>query len=305
MSDAPPGTLPATEGVDPRWLDLHAWPSATALDALLESQMAAVAAVRPALPAIAAAAEAAAARLRGGGRLIYCGAGTSGRIAVQDGAELGPTFDWPQDRLGLLIAGGAEALTRAVENAEDRSGLAEADMRAQRVAAQDVVVGLAASGATPYVLACLAQARAAGALTVGIANSPGAPLLAACDHAVLVQTGAEPIAGSTRLKAGTSQKVVLNLLSTLIMLRLHRVWRGQMVDMVPRNEKLRRRAARMLRTLTACDENQARDALARSDGSVKLAILLVHGLDAAEARARLTAADGNLTDALPRGLPGA
>ena len=273
MSDA----LPSTEGVDPRYLKLDEWPSVVALDALLEAQMAAVAAVRPALPAIAAAAEAAAARLAVGGRLIYCGAGTSGRIGVQDGAELPPTFDWPEERLGLLIAGGAEALTRAVENAEDRVDLAEADMAAQAVGAGDVVIALAASGATPYALACLRLGRAAGALTIGVANSAGAPLLEAADHPVFVATGAEPIAGSTRLKAGTSQKVVLNLLSTLIMVRLGRVWRGQMVDMVARNEKLRLRAVRMVRSLTGCGEAAAREALGRAGGGVKAAIRLLEG----------------------------
>ena len=291
-------SLPATEGVDPRYLALDEWPSAVALEALLEAQMSAVAAVRPALPAIAAAAEAAATRLRAAGRLIYCGAGTSGRIGVQDGAELPPTFDWPEDRLGLLIAGGNEALTRAVENAEDRIDLAQADMAAQHVTAADVVVGLAASGATPYVLACVGQARQAGALTIGVANSPDAPLLAAADHPILVQTGAEPIAGSTRLKAGTSQKVVLNLFSTLVMLRLGRVWQGRMVDMVARNQKLRRRAVRMVCALTGCTEDAAVDALARSNNNTKLAVLLLHGMDPSAAVEILAECGGNLGAAL-------
>ena len=293
-----PEALPATEEVDPRYLALDEWPSAVALEALLEAQSSAVAAVRPALPAIAAAAEATAARLRDGGRLIYCGAGTSGRIGVQDGAELPPTFDWPEDRLGLLIAGGPEALTRAVENAEDRADLAHADMEAQHVTAADAVIGLAASGATPYVLACLAYARHAGALTVGIANSPGAPLLAAAGHPILIRTGAEPIAGSTRLKAGTSQKIVLNLLSTLVMLRLGRVWQGRMVDMVARNDKLRRRALRMVRALTGCTQAAAQDALAQAGGKIKLAILLLHGLDPQTAEQRLAACGGSLSRVL-------
>jgi N-acetylmuramic acid 6-phosphate etherase len=304
MSDPPPAAgpaspgQPATEGVDPRYAALDEWPSAVALEALLEAQMSAVAAVRPALQAIAAAAEAAAARLAGDGRLIYCGAGTSGRIGVQDGAELPPTFDWPEHRLGLLIAGGPPALTRAVENAEDRADLAAADIAAQHVTAADVVIALAASGATPYALACLAHARVAGALTIAVANSAGAPLLALADHPVLVQTGAEPIAGSTRLKAGTSQKVVLNLLSTLIMLRLGRVWRGQMVDMVARNEKLRRRAVRIVRGLTGCTDDAAAAALARAGGSSKLAILLLHGLTLEQAQDRLTANQGSLGQVL-------
>jgi N-acetylmuramic acid 6-phosphate etherase len=279
-------------------LALDEWPMAVALDALLEAQMAAVAAVRPALPEIARAAEAAAERLRRGGRLIYCGAGTSGRIGVQDGAELPPTFDWPEEKLGLLIAGGQPALTRAVENAEDRSDLAETDMAAQSPGALDVLIALAASGATPYALACLAIARTAGALTIGVANSPAAPLLDAADHPILVATGAEPIAGSTRLKAGTSQKIVLNLLSTTIMLRLGRVWRGQMVDMVARNEKLRRRALRMVRALTGCSEDDARHALAAADGRTKLAILLLHGVSRDDALRRLDEAGGHLGAAL-------
>jgi N-acetylmuramic acid 6-phosphate etherase len=294
MSDA----LPTTESVDPRYLGLDEWPTAVALDALLEAQMAAVAAVRPALPHIARAAEAAAERLRRGGRLIYAGAGTSGRIGVQDGAELPPTFDWPEQSLCLLIAGGQAALTRAVENAEDSIDFANADMAGQKPGALDVVIALAASGATPYALACLDCAKKSGALAIGIANSPGAPLLAAADHPILLETGAEPIAGSTRLKAGTSQKIALNLLSTTIMLRLGRVWRGQMVDMVARNEKLRCRAVRMVRSLTGCTDEDARAVLAKAGGRTKLAILLYHGIDADEAACRLAASDGHLGRAL-------
>jgi len=286
--------LPHTEIVDPRYLGLDSWDSLTALNAVWEAQMAAVAAVRPALPAIAAAAEAAACRLRGTGRLIYCGAGTSGRLGVLDASELPPTFDWPPERLHYLLAGGQAALTRAVENAEDRADLALADVTAARVNDCDVVVVLAASGSTPYALECANQARARWALTIGIANSPGAPLLAACDHGILVQTGAEPIAGSTRLKAGTSQKVVLNLLSTQIMLKLGRVWRGQMVDMVARNEKLRRRVLRMVMGLTGATEAAARDALAQTGGKAKLAILVLSGFDVDEASTKLAQAGGQL-----------
>ncbi len=289
--------LPATEGTDPRYLHLAEWPSEVALDALLEAQLAAVAAVRPALTAIAAAADEAATRLRStAGRLIYCGAGTSGRIGVQDGAELPPTFNWPQTRLALLIAGGPQALTQAVENAEDRTDRAATDIAALSPTAHDVLIAIAASGATPYPLACLRLAAEAGAQTIAIANSPGAPLLAAATHPILLQTGAEPIAGSTRLKAGTSQKVALNLLSTTIMLRLGHVYRGQMVDMQARNEKLRGRAVRMVRSLTGCDDAAARDALSHTDGHVKAAVLVVHGIAAPDAS--LAACDGDLGRAL-------
>jgi N-acetylmuramic acid 6-phosphate etherase len=287
--------LPQTEHTDPRTIDLDQWPPVSAVTALWEGQLAAVAAIRPAIPAIAAAAEAAAARLRARGRLIYCGAGTSGRLGVLDASELPPTFDWPPQRLHHLLAGGPTALTQAVENAEDRIDFAEADVAAAKITDCDVLIAVAASGATPYAITCAALARARWALTIGIANSPGAPLFDACDHAILVETGPEPIAGSTRLKAGTAQKVVLNLLSTTIMLRLGRVWRGQMVDMVARNEKLRRRALRMVRGLTGASEEDARTALAQAGGKAKLAILLLHGLDADTAANALATHGGHLS----------
>jgi N-acetylmuramic acid 6-phosphate etherase len=295
MSEKP---LPQTEDSDPRYYAIEDWPTKVAALALWESQMAAAAALKPALPAIAAAAEAAATRLGTHGRLVYCGAGTSGRLGVLDASELPPTFDWPQERVVFCMAGGTAALTRSVENAEDRTDLAEADIAALKLTDCDVVIAVAASGTTPYALACAAQARVRWALTVGIANSAGAPLLSACDHAILAETGPEAIAGSTRLKAGTAQKMALNLFSTLTMIRLGRVWRGQMVDMVARNEKLRRRALRMVMMLTGCSEAAARNALAAAGGKAKLAILLVHGLDADEATARLAQYKGNLGRAL-------
>ena len=304
MSEAPlPATLsqaslPATEATNPRFAAIDAWPSTDILDALLESQMAAVAAVRPALPALAAAADAAAAQLQQGGRLAYAGAGTSGRIGVQDGAELPPTFAWPRDRLVFLIAGGETALMHAVENAEDRDDLARKDVADAQLGPADVVLGLAASGATPYTLACLQAARAAGALTIGIANSPGAPLLDIAHHAILIDTGAEPIAGSTRMKAGTAQKVALNLFSTLLMVRLGRVYRGQMVDMAARNSKLRGRAVRMLQGLTGCTPDAATAALSQAGGTVKTAMLILRGLSRENADALLARHHGQLRQAL-------
>jgi N-acetylmuramic acid 6-phosphate etherase len=290
--------LPATEAVSPRTADLDAWESPAVLEALWEGQMTAVAAVRPALGAIAAAAEAASARLGEGGRLVYVGAGTSGRIGVQDGAELPPTFDWPESRLVLLIAGGEAAFLHAIENAEDRRDLAQEAIERHGIGAADVVIGLAASGATPYTLACVQAARARGALTIGIANSPGAPLLEAAEHPILVETGAEPIAGSTRMKAGTAQKVVLNLFSTLLMVRLGRVYRGLMVDMLARNAKLRHRAERMLTAITGRDGEAVRRALDVAGGKVKLAVLVLEGLDRAAAEALLDRHGGRLREAL-------
>lgn len=293
--------LPATEQASPRFVDLDAWPTIVQIEALYESQLDALAAVRPALSSISRAAEAAVVRLRGdhGGRLVYAGAGSSARLGAQDGAELEPTFDWPPERLALLIAGGTGALTQAVENAEDDSRAARGALAALAIGARDVVIALAASGATPFTLACLDGARTAGALAIGIANSPNAPLLAAADHAILLQTGAEPIAGSTRLKAGTAQKVVLNLLSTAIMTGLGRVHAGRMVDMRARNEKLRRRAVTMVCDLAGCAPEIARDALVACDMRVKPAILVAMlGIQADSARQLLEAHQGNLRAAL-------
>lgn len=285
---------PATEGASPRYTELETWPAETALQSMWEGQLAAIAAIGPALPALAAAAQAAAERLRGGGRLAYAGAGTSGRIGVQDGAELAPTFDWPLDRLVFLMAGGEQALIRASEGAEDRADQAEQDVRDAGIGGSDVLIGLAASGTTPYTIACIAAARAAGALTIGLANSPGAPLLAAAAHPILIATGAEVIAGSTRMKAGTAQKAALSLFSSMVMTLLGRVYRGQMVDMLARNDKLRRRALRMLQGLTGCSLEQAAAALTQTDGRVKQAILVVRGLRPADAAAMLERCGGDL-----------
>jgi N-acetylmuramic acid 6-phosphate etherase len=291
-------TLPATETIDPRTEDLDSWPAEAILATLWEGQLAAVAATRPALPAIAAAAAAAAQHLAAGGRLVYAGAGTSGRIGVQDGAELPPTFDWPQDRLVLLMAGGDQAFTRSVENAEDDAEAAAAAIAHHDIGLNDVVLGIAASGSTPFTTAALVAAAARGALTIGIANSPGGTVLAAADHPILAETGPEAIAGSTRMKAGTAQKVVLNLFSTLLMVQLGRVHRGLMVDMLARNEKLRRRAERMLAHLTGAPPEPVRAALTEAGGSVKRAVLVLQGLSAPAAQALLDANANNLRRAL-------
>jgi N-acetylmuramic acid 6-phosphate etherase len=289
---------PATESIDQRYENLDEWSPTGILDAMWEGQMAAVAAVRAALPAIEAAAEASVPLLRGAGRLVYAGAGTSGRIGVQDGAELPPTFDWPQDRLVLLMAGGDVAFTRSIENAEDDRAAAAAAVSRHGIGAADVVLGIAASGNTPFTTQVLEEAGRRGALTIGIANSPDGTLLAAAAHPILVETGPEAIAGSTRMKAGTAQKIVLNLYSSLVMIRLGHVYRGLMVDMQARNEKLRRRAEAMLHHLTGRDEAAIRAALETAGGNVKLAVLVLEGLDRAGAQALLQDAGGNLRAAL-------
>jgi len=212
-----------TENTLRRYRDADSWPAEEALAAMLDNQFGAFAAVRVALPSLAMAATAAAERLRQGGRLIYCGAGASGRLAVQDGVELHPTFGWPVERLVYLIAGGERALTRSAEGAEDDADAGAREIGALRPGASDALVAVAASGTTPYTRAVQQAARAAGALTIALANNPGAPLLAGAQIPVLLHTGPEFLAGSTRMTAGTAQKIALNLFSTRLMTELGRV----------------------------------------------------------------------------------
>jgi N-acetylmuramic acid 6-phosphate etherase len=260
--------------------------------------LAAVAAVRPALGPIGRAAEEAAARLETKGRLIYIGAGTSGRIAVQDGAELTPTFDWPRDRLVFVIAGGPGALIASVEGAEDDVGDAIRQIDEAGIGADDVAIGLAASGSTPFTIAALKRAGKRGALAIGVANNAGSPLLSAVRHPILVETGSEAVAGSTRMKAGTAQKVVLNLLSTAIMIRLGRVYRGMMVNMQTTNAKLRHRAETMVAFITGRKRSESVRALDRAGGDIKLASIMVFGFDRDMAEAILDRHGGSLRRAL-------
>lgn len=291
--------MTGTERNSPRYAALEDWPLPDLVAALTEGQYAAVAAVAAAGPDIARAVAGAAARLSRGGRLIYLGAGTSGRLATLDAAELPPTFAWPPERARAVMAGGAPALSAAIEGAEDDPAAASAALAALGCGAQDVVLGLAASGATPFTLAGIRAAHAAGALTIAFLNTPGAPLAQAAEIAVTLDTGAEAIAGSTRMKAGTAQKVALTTFSTALMVRLGHVYRGRMVEMRPTNAKLRRRAEAMVADLTGAPPDAARAALASADGSIKLAsLMLALNLPLDAARARLDAAGGRLADAL-------
>lgn len=294
MSDAR-----ATEAISDRHRDLDRLAPLALVTALLDDQARAVDAVRAAAPAIAAAVEAIVPRLGAGGRLLYAGAGTSGRLALLDAAELPPTFSWPPERAVALIAGGRRAVTEAVEGAEDDAEAARRDLAALAPGPLDAVIGIAASGTTPYAIAALDAARAAGALAVGIANNPGAPLLASADHGILLDTGPEAISGSTRMKAGTAQKIALNLVSTSVMVRLGKVHGNLMVDLRATNEKLRGRAVRLVVAAAGAEPDAARDALERSGWSVKVAIVMLRlGLDAAGARERLERAGGRTREAL-------
>lgn len=234
--------IPATEARldEARWIDRL--PVGDGLGVMLDNQAEAITAMRAALPAMEQAVIAISGRLKSGvGRLVYAGAGTSARIGVQDGAELLPTFDFPADRVAFVIAGGPAALLRPVENAEDSADAGTTKTDELALGPNDCVLALAASGHTIFTRAVVEAARSAGALTIGISNNPDAPLLDESEIAITLDTGAEALAGSTRLKAATAQKICLNLISTAVMVQLGHVKNGLMVSMVPRNEKLRRR----------------------------------------------------------------
>jgi N-acetylmuramic acid 6-phosphate etherase len=287
-----------TEDINPRYVDLDSWSTAEMIAAMHDEQLAAAAAVRGALGAITAAVEDAVPALKRGGRIVYAGAGTSGRIGVQDGSELPPTFDWPVDRVVFAMAGGLDALTRSSEGAEDSAEAGEQAVTDVKVGANDVVIGIAASGTTPFTIGVLRAAKAQGAVTIAVASNPGAPLFDVARHRILVETGSEVIAGSTRMKAGTAHKIVLNLLSTAMMVKLGRVYRGLMVDMRARNAKLRRRAATIVSKIVGCPDSDATRHLDEAGGDLKTAVLLGLGLPRSQAAQLLERHAGNLRAAI-------
>ena len=286
-----------TERASPRFADIDLWDPADILDCMIEAQLAAVAAVRAARPAIERAALAMEERLAQRGRLIYAGAGTSGRLAVQDGAELAPTFGWPDERLLLLIAGGHEALSRSIEGAEDDVTQVTQFMDHHDISANDVVIVVAASGTTPFAVAASHEGKRRGALTIGIANNQDAPVLKESHCPIWLDTGSEVIAGSTRLKAGTAQKITLNALSSLLMIRLGKVHAGLMVDVRATNEKLQKRSERILNQLTGCSISDAREALKLAEGNLKIAALVLKGCERSEAERKLTESGQDLRKA--------
>jgi N-acetylmuramic acid 6-phosphate etherase len=288
----------ATEQISPRYLNLDSWSTAEMIAAMYEGQLSAAAAVRSALNDIAAAVDDAVPALQRGGRIVYAGAGTSGRIAVQDGTELPPTFGWPADRVVYAMAGGLGALVESVEGAEDDEDAGAAAMTDARIGPDDVVLGIAASGTTPFTIGALRAASAAGAVTIALANNAGAPLFVVARHRILVETGTEVIAGSTRMKAGTAQKIVLNLFSSAVMVQLGRVYLGMMVHMRASNAKLRQRAEGMVRQIVGCDAESAARYVEQAEGDVKTAVMLGFGLNPAEAAAVLERHKGNLRDAV-------
>jgi N-acetylmuramic acid 6-phosphate etherase len=289
----------ATEAANPASRDLDLLPAVEQARLMNAEDRRVADAVAAVLPAVATAVEAIAERLRRGGRLVYVGAGTSGRLAALDAAECPPTFGTDPKMVEAVLAGGPRAMVEAVEGAEDDAAAGAREMDARRIGPADAVVGVAASGETPFTVAGVRRARERRAWTAGIACNTGSSLEAACDLAIVPLVGPEILAGSTRLKAGTAQKLVLNMLSTLAMVRLGKVYGNLMVDLRATNDKLRRRAGRIVAAAGGVDEAAAQTALASAGGRVPVAIVMVRlGLDATAARARLDAAGGSLRRAL-------
>ena len=287
--------MQTTESRSMEHCDLDRYSNAQLIEALITDQQAAVAAVLASQADLVAALDAALPRVLAGGRLIYVGAGSSGRLGVLDGVELSPTFSWPQARAIGLLAGGPEAMFMAVEGAEDDASEGARQLTDLALSTQDVVLLIAASGSTPFVLGALDAARAAGALTIGLANNPGSALLQRADIAILLASGAEIIAGSTRLKAGTAQKIALNSFSSALMVRLNKVYGNLMVDVKPANAKLRRRCVQLLMQIPECDEAQALRLLELSAYQVKPAVVMHYKqLDLAAAQALLAQHQGSL-----------
>ncbi|XAS64165.1 N-acetylmuramic acid 6-phosphate etherase [Pseudarthrobacter sp. So.54] len=291
-------TLP-TEQVNDRHPDLDMLSTADLVRAMNEEDAAVAAAVDRAGTAIAAAIDGIVSRMSTGGRLIYIGAGTAGRMGVLDASEAPPTFGTSPEQVVGIIAGGSGAIHAAVENAEDDAGAGAADLRDLGLSAADAVIGISASGRTPYVLGAINYASSVGAFTAGLSCNPGSALGRAGDVAIDVVVGPEILTGSTRLKAGTAQKMVLNMLSTITMVRLGKTYRNLMVDMQATNEKLRARAERTVMLATQASAAEAAHALNAVDGSVKAAILmLLTDLEAGTARQLLTEHRGFITAAI-------
>lgn len=290
--------LPQTEAVNPHTAGLDEMTTPDLVRILAAEQRAAVDAVIGVSERIATAVDEISARLRSGGRLHYVGAGTSGRLGFLDASEMPPTFGTEPSLVCAHIAGGIGALTRAVEGAEDDAEAGEREMR-DHVQSGDALVGVSASGGAPYVLGAIRIARSIGAWTLGVANSAGSPLPQSADLGIVLQTGPEPLTGSTRLKAGTSQKILLNTLSTAVMVRLGKVHDNLMVDVVATNNKLRLRARRLVMQLANVDEARAAALLQQAGGSVKIAVVMQSKrVDADGAREVLHAHGGSLRSSL-------
>jgi len=293
-----PGLL-ATEQIDERYRDLDAIPTLEAMRALNEAEASVPRAVAAVLPQIAAVVDATAERLAAGGRLLYFGAGTSGRLGVVDASECPPTFHSAPEQVQGIIAGGMGAMFAAVEGAEDSDALGAASVAELGVTERDVVFGIAASGRTPFVLGAVRAGRAAGALTVGLSCNSDSALGAAVDLPIEVAVGAEVLSGSTRLKAGTATKQVLNMVSTGAMIRLGKTYGNLMVDLSVSNGKLRDRAERLIMAITGADVGTAASALTASGLRVPVAaVMIARTTSRSDAEVLLAAAGGRLSGVL-------
>jgi N-acetylmuramic acid 6-phosphate etherase len=287
-----------TEEFDSRFAGLDQWSDADFLTALWEGQMRAVAAVGPVLGDLSTAANGIARRLGGGGRLIYIGAGTSGTVALQDAKELGGTFGWPEEQTLVLLAGGLNSSPNEFNGAEDDIDLAEREVTQHDISGNDAVIAIAASGSTPYTLRAMELASERGAFTVGICNNPDGRILDASDCGICLESAPEVVAGSTRMGAGTAQKAALNILSTLVMNKLGRLFDNLMVGMRAENAKLHDRAIRIVAHIASCDEGRAKDALQKSAFDIRSAVLVVKGHEPERAKHILELSNGNLRAAL-------
>ena len=288
-----------TELRNPRATELDMLPTVALVDALHAENYAVAEAVAAVLPIVAQVVDILAERLGSGGRLFYVGAGTSGRLGVLDASECPPTFGVSRELVQGIIAGGETALTTSIEGAEDSPDVGAADLRERNVTANDVVVGIAASGRTPYVIGALNAARQIGAVAVAVVNVSQAQMREHADLTIAAVTGPEALTGSTRLKAGTAQKMVLNLLTTAAMVRLGKVYGNLMVDVRATNVKLRDRAIRIVQSATTADYNQAQTALNACEWRCKTAIVMLEcHLSVSEATQRLQASNGWVRAAL-------
>jgi N-acetylmuramic acid 6-phosphate etherase len=289
----------ATEAIDPRYANLDLMSVEELATAMNDADATVPAAVRAQLPAIVPAIEAASERMASGGRLVYVGAGTPGRIGVVDASECPPTFSTPPELVFAIMAGGPSAIVNPSEGAEDDADAGASAIDDAEIGPLDTVIGIASSGRTPFVVAAVERARARGALTVGLSCNVDTALSATAEFAIEVAVGPEVLAGSTRLKAGTAQKLVLNMFSTIVMVRQGKTYGNLMIDLKATNHKLRERAVRMVTLISKAPRDKAEAALARTDYDVKASILmLARGLSEVDARARLTASDGRLRPAL-------
>ncbi len=285
--------VPVTEQENPRTREIGSLPVAEVLRLMNEEDAHVAAAVGRVLPEVTRAVEGIVARMEAGGRLFYTGTGTSGRLGVLDASECPPTFGVPPELVQAVIAGGFDACYRAVEASEDDREAGARDLKERGFQAQDALVGIAASGRTPYTLGAVEHARTIGAFTVALTCAPGSPITKAAEVAIVPVVGPEVIAGSTRLKAGTAQKLVLNMISTATLARLGYVTGNRMTNLLPRNEKLRARSVRIFAAETGADEEASRAAIEGAGGDLRVALVMYKtGAARAEAESALAASRG-------------